>query len=77
MVRVPDLVPALRVPAVHHTDSMGASTTREKGFVSPSHRRRDSGTFVRQGKLGAFDRVKVPVGQGLTSHPYRVLRRNW
>ena len=31
-------------------------------------------TLVRQAKLGASCRVKVPVGQGLASHPYRVLR---
>ncbi len=24
----------------HHTDSLGASTAREKGFVGPTHRRR-------------------------------------
>ena len=29
---------------------------------------------MRQAKLGISFRVKVPVGQGLTSHPYRVLR---
>ena len=29
---------------------------------------------VRQAKLGISYRVEVPVGQGLTSHPYRVLR---
>ena len=53
------------------------STARKKGAAGLVQKRRDSGTLVRQGKLGAFDRVKVPVGQGLTSHPYRVLRRNW
>ena len=31
-------------------------------------------TLVRQAKLGAPCRVKVPVGKGLTTHPYRVLR---
>jgi len=30
--------------------------------------------MVRQAKLGASYRVQVPVGQGLTIHPYRVLR---
>jgi len=29
---------------------------------------------VRQAKLGISFRARVPVGQGLTSHPYRVLR---
>jgi len=33
--------------------------------------------LVRQAKLGASGRVQVPVGQGLSSHPYRVLRRFW
>ena len=32
-------------------------------------------TLVRQAKLGASCGVKVPTGQGLTSHPYRVLQR--
>jgi len=32
---------------------------------------------VRQAKLGAPCRVKVPVGKGLTNHPYRVLRLKW
>jgi len=31
-------------------------------------------SIVRQAKLGASCRVKVPAGQGLASHPYRVLR---
>ena len=31
-------------------------------------------SLVRQAKLGASCRVKVPVGQGLANHPYRVLR---
>ena len=31
-------------------------------------------TLVRQAKLGVSCRVKVPVGQGLANHPYRVLR---
>jgi len=30
--------------------------------------------LARQTKLGASSRVKVPVGKGLTIHPYRVLR---
>ncbi len=30
--------------------------------------------IVRQAKLGASFRVQVPIGQGLASHPYRVLR---
>ena len=29
----------------HHTDSLGASTAREKGFEGPAHRRRDCGTL--------------------------------
>ena len=31
-------------------------------------------TLARQAKLDASCRVKVPVGQGLANHPYRVLR---
>ena len=31
-------------------------------------------SLVRQAKLGGSCRVKVPVGQGLATHPYRVLR---
>jgi hypothetical protein len=31
-------------------------------------------SLVRQAKLGAPCRVQVPVGKGLTTHPYRVLR---
>jgi len=30
--------------------------------------------LVRQAKLGVSYRVKVPIGQGLANHPYRVLR---
>ncbi len=32
-------------------------------------------SLVRQAKLDASYGVKVPVGQGLATHPYRVLRR--
>ena len=45
MVWVPDLVPAINVPAVHHIPSPGASTAREKGFAGPAQERRDSGTL--------------------------------
>ena len=31
-------------------------------------------TLACQAKPGASCRVKAPVGQGLTTHPYRVLR---
>ena len=30
--------------------------------------------LVRQAKLGISYRVKVPIGQGLANHPYRVLQ---
>ena len=32
-----------------------------------------TGLLSRQDKLGASCRVEVPVGQGLATHPYRVL----
>ena len=40
----------------------------------------DLGTLQRQDKLGVSCWVQVPVGQGLATHPYRVLRlwrRQW
>ena len=36
--------------------------------------RRLARALVRQAKLDVSCRVKVPVGQGLATHPYRVLR---
>ena len=41
MVCVPDLAPEIKVSAARHTDSLGASTAREKGSAGPVHRRRD------------------------------------
>jgi hypothetical protein len=45
MVRVPDLVPEIIVPTVHHIPLPGASTAREKGSAGPAQERRDSGTL--------------------------------
>jgi hypothetical protein len=45
-VCVPDLVPEIIVPAVHHIPSPGASTAREKGSAGPAQERCDSGTLV-------------------------------
>jgi hypothetical protein len=45
MVWVPDLVPEIIVPAVHHIPSPGASTAREKDFAGSAQERRDSGTL--------------------------------
>ena len=44
-VYVPDLVPAIKVPAVHHIPSPGASTAKEKDSAGPAQERRDSGTL--------------------------------
>ena len=55
-----------------------ASTTREKGWrESQLVGVATAETLLRQAKLGAFDRMKVSIGQGLTSLPYRVLRQSW
>jgi hypothetical protein len=34
----------------------------------------DAHSLVRQAKLGAFSRVRVPAREGLTTHLYRVLQ---
>ena len=39
----------------------------------PPHAVRQNGALSRWEKLSVSSRVKVPVGKGLTSHPYRVL----
>jgi len=53
---------------------------RRFDYVTPtkrwalSTRRRLNPAPLCAKKLGVSDRVQVPVGQGLTTHPYRVLQ---
>ena len=50
--RVPDLVPGIKVPVVHHIPSPGASTAKEKGSAGPAQERRDSGTLDEISLIG-------------------------
>jgi hypothetical protein len=44
-----------------------------KRWVSLNRRRLNPGPLCAK-KLGVSDKVQVPMGQGLTTHPYRVLQ---
>jgi len=53
----PDLAPEMIVPAARHTDSLGASTAKEKGFAGSAHRRRDCVDVIGKMRLSPRHRV--------------------
>ena len=55
---------------------MGRASPKKVHRYSLEFKRRaaDAWSLVRQAKLGAFCRVRVPAREGLTTHLYRVLQ---